>query len=81
MTVTSVSMTSDLRLARVFVSFINNSRSIESLMDELNSRIKFYKYHVSQKWHTKFMPELEFHYDESLKRAEKITKLMRKISD
>ena len=50
-------------------------------MDGLNSRIKFYKYHVSQKWHTKFMPELEFHYDESLKRAEKITKLMRKISD
>ena len=81
MTVTSVSMTSDLRLARVFVSFINNRRSIESLMDELNSRIKFYKYHVSQEWHTKFMPELEFHYDESLKRAEKITKLIRKISD
>ena len=37
-------MTSDLRLARVYVSFINNRRSIESLMDELNSRIKFYKY-------------------------------------
>ena len=50
-------------------------------MDELNSRIKFYKYHVSKKWHAKFMHELEFHYDESLKRAEKITKLMRKISD
>ena len=80
MTITTVNMTSDLRLARIFVSFINNSRSIGSLMDELNSNMKFYKYHVSQKWHAKFMPDLEFYYDDSLKRADEITKLMSKIN-
>jgi len=81
MTITNVSLSSDLRLARISVSFINNRRSINSLIEELNSRIKFFKYQVAQKWHAKFMPELEFYYDDSLKRAEKITKLMKNIND
>jgi len=81
MTITNVSLSSDLRLARISVSFINNRRSINFLIEELNSRIKFFKYQVAQKWHAKFMPEIEFHYDDSLKRAEKITKLMKNIND
>ena len=81
MTVTDVSMTSDLRLARVYVSFINNSKSVDFLIDELNSKSKFYKYQVSQKWYAKFMPDLEFHYDDSLKKAEKINRLMKNIND
>ena len=81
MTITNVSMTSDLRFARVFVSFIDNQKSIKSLIKELNLKIKFYKFHVSQKWHAKFMPELEFYYDDSLEKADKITSLMRRINE
>ena len=64
MTITNVSMTSDLRLARIMVSFINNERSETSLVQELNSKDKFYKFQIAQKWHAKFMPDIEFRYDE-----------------
>lgn len=81
MTITNVSMTSDLRLARIMVSFINNERSETSLVEELNSKDKFYKFQIAQKWHAKFMPDIEFRYDDSLKNAEKISKLMQDIND
>ena len=81
MTITNVEMSSDLRLAKICVSFINNKKSVHTFVDELNSKIKFFKYQVAQKWHAKFMPDLEFFYDDSLRKAEKITKLMQNIND
>jgi ribosome-binding factor A len=81
MTVTSVIMTSDLRIARIYVSFINNSQSVDSLMEILKSKIKFFKYHISQKWHAKFMPDLEFYYDNSMRSAENLNRIMKEISE
>tara|TARA_S200000501_G_C20840822_1_gene751504 strand:+ start:1204 stop:1449 length:246 start_codon:yes stop_codon:yes gene_type:complete len=81
MTITSVEMSSDLRLAKVYVSFINNKKSVSIFVKELNSKIKVYKYQVAQKWHAKFMPNIEFFYDDSLKNAEKINKLMKNINE
>ncbi len=81
MTVTAVTMTSDLRIAKIYVSFINNSQPIDSLMDILKLKTKYYKYHISQKWHAKFMPDIEFYYDDSMKSAENLNRIMKEISE
>tara|TARA_B100001029_G_C15057049_1_gene455203 strand:- start:1033 stop:1278 length:246 start_codon:yes stop_codon:yes gene_type:complete len=81
MTITSVEMSSDLKMARVYVSFINNKKSVHIFIEQLNFKIKFFKYQIAQKWHAKFMPDLEFIYDNSLKNAENISKIMQKLND
>ena len=81
MTITNVKMSSDYRLATIYISLINNEKSIEFLIDELNKKISFYKFQVSKIWNSKFMPDLKFQYDDTLKNAEKMTILMRQLSE
>lgn len=81
MTITNVKMSSDFRLATIYISFINNEKSIEFLIGELNKKNSFYKFQVSKKWNSKFMPDIEFQYDDTLKNAEKMTILMRELSE
>ena len=80
MTITRVRMTEDLKIANIFVSFLNEKKAPNTLITELNSKVKFFKFHMGKIWKAKFMPDLFFYHDDSFQNAENITNLLRKIA-
>ena len=79
LTVSKVEVTSDLRLAKVFISLLNSKKPSNEVIDYLKHRRKVIRYHLGNKLNAKFVPDLRFYYDDSLKKAEKIDTLLNKI--
>lgn len=80
MTITKVRLTDDLKIANVFVSFLNEKDKPKYLIEKLNQKVKFFKFHMGKIWKAKFMPDLFFYHDDSFQNAENITNLLRKIA-
>ena len=79
LTVSKVEITSDLRLAKVFISLLNSKKPSNEVIDYIKHRRKVIRYHLGNKLNAKFVPDLRFYYDDSLKKAEKIGALLNKI--
>ena len=79
LTVTEVRITSDLGLARIFISVFPSDNSKE-IVTELNNRKGMYRNELSKKMRhqLKKMPEIEFFLDDSLNYVEKIDNLLKK---
>jgi len=78
-TVTEARMTSDLRLARVFVSILGNDEKKERTMRYIENQKGHYRSLIGSALHLKFTPVLEFHHDTSLDNAMHIEELIRQI--
>ena len=79
LTVSKVEVTSDLRLAKVFISLLNSKKPSNEVIDYIKHRRKVIRYHLGNKLNAKFVPDLRFYYDDSLKKAEIIGTLLNKI--
>jgi len=79
LTVSNVDVSSDLRLAKVFISLLNSKKTPDEVIDYLKHNRKIIRYHLGNKLNAKFVPDLRFYYDDSLKKAEKIGTLLNKI--
>ena len=79
LTVSKVEVTSDLRLAKVFISLLSSKKTPDEVIDYLKHNRKVIRYHLGNKLNAKFVPDLRFYYDDSLKKAEKIGTLLNKI--
>lgn len=79
LTVSKVEVTSDLRLAKVFISLLDSKKPSNEVIDYIKHRRKVIRYHLGNKLNAKFVPDLRFYYDDSLKKAEKIGTLLNKI--
>ena len=79
LTVSKVEVTSDLRLAKIFISLLSSKKTPEEVIDYLKHNRKVIRYHLGNKLNAKFVPDLRFYYDDSLKKAEKIGTLLNKI--
>ena len=75
--ITRVRMTKDLRLARVYFHLREkDGRRIGKAKKGLKSAKGFLKQKLREDLHIRYMPELEFFYDESIDMKEKIDVLM-----
>tara|TARA_B110000438_G_C15710473_1_gene605101 strand:- start:761 stop:1135 length:375 start_codon:yes stop_codon:yes gene_type:complete len=79
LTVSSVEVTSDLRLAKVFISLLDAKKTPDEVINYLKYNRKVIRYHLGNKLNTKLVPDLRFYYDDSLKQAEKIGTLLTEI--
>ncbi len=79
-TVTGVEMTSDLKLARVFVSVLKEEER-ETTLEVLNSSRNFIRTALSKRLRMKFIPEIEFRQDTSIEYGLKIDKLLKEIKE
>ena len=79
LTISKVEVTSNLRLAKVFISLLNSSNSPDEIINFLKHKRKLIRYHLGNKLNVKFVPDLKFYYDDSLKKAEKIGQLLNEI--
>ena len=79
LTISKVEVTSDLRLAKIFISLLGSKKSPEEIIDYLKHNRKIIRYHLGNKLNAKFVPDLRFYYDDTLKKAEKINTLLSEI--
>lgn len=78
--ISSVSITPDLLIARVYLSFYNIPEPQKAL-DQMHISLSEIRYQLGNKIKNQVrrIPELEFYIDESLEQAFKIEELLRKI--
>jgi ribosome-binding factor A len=76
-TVTAVNTSPDLRHARVFVSVFGDETQRRLTMDGLSSAHGFLQRRVAAELRTKNTPTLEFVYDDTAERAQRVEKLLR----
>ncbi len=79
-TVTGVEMTSDLKLARIFVSVMKEEER-ELTLEILNASRNFIRANLSKRLRMKFIPAIEFRLDTSIEYGFKIDKLLKEIKD
>ena len=78
-TVTSVKLTDDLKLARVYVSILGDEKNRQDSLRGLERATKFIRSEMGRKANLKYVPDLEFYYDETIDYAHKIELLLKKI--
>jgi ribosome-binding factor A len=78
-TVTKVVTSNDLRVAKVFISFLGNKESTDKCLEKINSKKKQIRMHLSSRLYLRYMPELLFYHDDTAEYASKIEKLIKQI--
>ncbi|MGH9868381.1 MAG: 30S ribosome-binding factor RbfA [Candidatus Polarisedimenticolia bacterium] len=78
-TVTAVSMTSDLRHARIHVSTLAEGEAREETMRALESARGFIRKRLAGTLQLRFTPDIVFEFDTSIERGARIEKLLEEI--
>ena len=79
LTVTKVTVTDDLKIAKVYLSFLENKKPVEDVLEILESKKKHIRRYVGLKLTLKYIPQLKFYYDDSIEHAQRIDDLIQKI--
>ena len=75
-TVTGVETSPDLRAARVYVSVLGSEEDRERTLEGLSSSHGFLQSRINDELRIKRTPTLTFHYDESVERGTRISRLL-----
>ncbi|MGI8460821.1 MAG: 30S ribosome-binding factor RbfA [Solirubrobacterales bacterium] len=75
-TVTAVDTSPDLRSARVYVSVLGDEEEREATLAALQSSHGVLQSKIAAELRLKRTPTLSFHYDESVERGDRITRLL-----
>ncbi len=78
MTVTKVTMSPDLRLARIYVSIFGDAKVKERTLFLLNEAKKDIRHYVGAKVRLKFTPEIAFFLDDTMDYVANIEELIKK---
>jgi ribosome-binding factor A len=75
-TVTAVDTTPDLRSARVYVSVLGEPEEREASLAGLRSSHGVLQAKIAREMRIKRTPTLSFHYDESVERGDRVSRLL-----
>ncbi|TAN41604.1 MAG: 30S ribosome-binding factor RbfA [Nitrospirae bacterium] len=79
-TVTDVGLSEDLKIARVYISVMNeNERDVT--IEILNGAKGSIRSEVAKRVRTKFIPAIEFRIDESVATGERIDRLLKELKE
>lgn len=78
-TITSVRVTADLQLARVYYSALGDEAARTQTKRALERALPFLRRQIASRLRLRRAPELEFHFDDSLDRQDRIEELLREI--
>ena len=81
LTVTQVKVTDDMKLAKVYLSFLENKKPIEDVLTIFSDKKNLIRYHVGKKIALKYTPQLRFYHDNTLEYATRIDNLIEKIHE
>ena len=77
--VTHVNFTPDMRLARVYYDVSGSEEQKKEALKGLKRCKGFLKRELSSRIQLRFMPDLEFHYDESAEMSQKVEELFHRL--
>lgn len=78
-TVTKVVTANDLKVAKIFLSFLGNKEPADVCLEKVNKKNKQIRMHLSSQLYLRYMPELLFYYDDTAEYASKIDELIKQI--
>lgn len=78
-TVTKVTTTQDLRVSKIYISFLGNKEPAQKCIEKITARSKQIRMHLSSQLYLRYMPELLFYLDDSAEYASKIDELIKQI--
>ena len=79
-TITAAKVSKDLRQARIYFTILGGaSENKDSVLAGLKSALGFIRARIGKQLKLRFVPAIEFFYDESVDEAERIEKLLRQV--
>jgi ribosome-binding factor A len=78
--ITRVSTSPDLRHTKVFVSTIEDNVDKGEILKGFSAASGFLRCQLATRLQLKHMPELSFHFDDSIERAAKVLKLIDEVA-
>ena len=78
--VTEVSTSPDLRYAKVFVSFMGSEDERQETLRGLEAATGFFRNKLSRSLRLRRIPELSFHWDDSIERGAHLLRLIDEVS-
>jgi ribosome-binding factor A len=79
-TVTGVDVTDDIKIARVYVSILQDEEK-KTTLDILNSAKNFIRTELSKRLRMKFIPSIEFRLDTSIEYGNRIERLLKEAGE
>lgn len=79
-TITDVTVTNDLSIAKIYVSFLGQKAREEAGMKALERSKGFIRTNLAKRMTLRKVPELQFKIDDSLERGNKIEKILYEIN-
>tara|TARA_Y100001970_G_C13708662_1_gene590766 strand:- start:56 stop:358 length:303 start_codon:yes stop_codon:yes gene_type:complete len=81
LTITSVKITDDLKIAKVYISFLEPKLPIVDIISILKSKNKIIRHHLGLSLSLKYTPILRFYHDNTLEHVQRIDNLINKINN
>lgn len=78
-TITGVKVSRDLRIAKIYFSTAGDEASRQSAKEGFRRAQGFLKRELAQRLELRYMPELNFYYDESIDYGARIEKLLKDV--
>tara|TARA_Y100000031_G_scaffold153164_1_gene197826 strand:+ start:773 stop:1126 length:354 start_codon:yes stop_codon:yes gene_type:complete len=78
-TITKVTVSDDLRHAKVFVSIMGNEKEKRNSLKGLHSATGFIRRELGHRVHLRYVPELVFKLDDSMEKSARILNLLSEL--
>ncbi len=78
--ITEVSISPDLKYATIFVSHMGNEEEKQETLSALASASGFFRWEMAKRLKLRHIPELSFHWDDSLERGDRLLKLIDQVT-
>ena len=78
-TVSKVQLTEDLKIAKVYLTFLENKKTVDEVLEIIKSKHNLIRHHVGLNITLKYIPLFRFYIDDSLAHAQRIDDLINKI--
>jgi len=78
-TITDVVVSRDLRLAKIYFSTSGGKEAVQGALDGFERGRGFIKRELAQRLTLRYMPDLQFYYDESIDYGARIDRLLKAV--
>ena len=72
-------VTDDLKIAKIYISFLENKKPVEEVINIIKSKHKLIRHHVGMNLTLKYTPQLRFYHDNTFEHVLRIDNLIKKI--
>jgi ribosome-binding factor A len=78
-TISKVMMAPDLKLAKVYLSFLGNKEPVDKCLERINNRKRHIRYILAKHIILKYVPDLIFYHDDTIEYADKMQKIFNEL--